>query len=35
MMTIGVLGWGTAAAVELVGRRITRWLPARQPGGAR
>ncbi|MEV4641352.1 ABC transporter permease [Actinoplanes sp. NPDC049548] len=33
MITIGVLGWGTAAAVELLGRRVTRWLPAR--GGAR
>jgi NitT/TauT family transport system permease protein len=35
MVTIGVLGWGTAAAVELLGRRVTRWLPARQPGGTR
>ena len=35
MVTIGVLGWGTAAAVELLGRRVTRWLPARQTGGAR
>ncbi|HYN92569.1 MAG TPA: ABC transporter permease [Pilimelia sp.] len=35
MVTIGVLGWGTAAAVELLGRRVTRWLPARQAGGAR
>lgn len=35
MVTIGVLGWGTAAAVELLGRRVTRWLPARQAGGTR
>ncbi len=35
MVTIGVLGWGTAAAVELLGRRVTRWLPARQAGGVR
>jgi len=35
MVTIGVLGWGTSAAVELLGRRATRWLPARQTGGAR
>ncbi|SDI14641.1 NitT/TauT family transport system permease protein [Nonomuraea jiangxiensis] len=27
MATIGLLGWLTSAAVELVGRRITRWLP--------
>ncbi|MFB4268582.1 ABC transporter permease [Nonomuraea sp. GTA35] len=27
MITIGVLGWLTSAAVELVGRRVTRWLP--------
>jgi NitT/TauT family transport system permease protein len=27
MLTIGLLGWTTSAAVELVGRRITRWLP--------
>lgn len=35
MVTIGVLGWGTAAAVELLGRRVTRWLPARQLGDPR
>jgi NitT/TauT family transport system permease protein len=35
MVTIGVLGWATSAAVELLGRRVTRWLPARRPGGAR
>ncbi len=27
IITIGVLGFLTSAAVELVGRRITRWLP--------
>jgi NitT/TauT family transport system permease protein len=27
IITIGVLGFGTSAAVELLGRRITRWLP--------
>ncbi|WIM99294.1 ABC transporter permease [Actinoplanes oblitus] len=27
MITIGVLGWATAGAVELLGRRVTRWLP--------
>ena len=26
MITIGVLGWATSAAVELIGRRLTRWL---------
>ena len=35
MVTIGVLGWATAAAVELLGRRVTRWPPARRPGGVR
>ncbi|MCA2216636.1 ABC transporter permease [Jidongwangia harbinensis] len=35
MVTIGVLGWGTAAAVELLGRRVTHWLPARRTGGHR
>ncbi|GLZ10430.1 putative nitrate ABC transporter, permease protein [Actinomadura sp. NBRC 104425] len=34
MTTIGVLGWGTSAAVELAGRRVTRWLP-RAEGGPR
>ncbi|GAA2895889.1 putative nitrate ABC transporter, permease protein [Actinoplanes cyaneus] len=29
MITIGVLGWATAGAVELAGRRATRWLPSR------
>ncbi|GAA4603374.1 NitT/TauT family transport system permease protein [Actinoplanes octamycinicus] len=27
MITIGVLGWATAGTVELLGRRVTRWLP--------
>jgi len=27
MLTIGLLGWGTSSAVELLGRRVTRWLP--------
>ncbi|GAB2926187.1 ABC transporter permease [Nonomuraea fastidiosa] len=27
MITIGLLGWLTSAAVELAGRRLTRWLP--------
>jgi NitT/TauT family transport system permease protein len=27
IITIGVLGFSTAAAVELIGRRATRWLP--------
>jgi NitT/TauT family transport system permease protein len=27
IITIGALGFGTAAAIELIGRRATRWLP--------
>jgi NitT/TauT family transport system permease protein len=27
IITIGVLGFATAAAIELIGRRATRWLP--------
>ncbi|HEX3784089.1 MAG TPA: ABC transporter permease [Pseudonocardiaceae bacterium] len=27
MLTIGLLGWLTSTAVELAGRRVTRWLP--------
>ncbi|GII00118.1 ABC transporter permease [Planobispora takensis] len=27
MITIGVLGWLTSAAIELIGRRATGWLP--------
>ncbi|MDX2938582.1 ABC transporter permease [Streptomyces ipomoeae] len=27
MVTIGLLGWLTSTAVELVGRRLTHWLP--------
>ena len=30
ILTIGVLGFVTSAAVELVGRRVTRWLPRGQ-----
>jgi NitT/TauT family transport system permease protein len=30
IITIGVLGFGTAATVELIGRRATRWLPRAQ-----
>ncbi|MEU1402525.1 ABC transporter permease [Streptomyces sp. NPDC005728] len=35
MVTIGVLGWVTSTAVELLGRRLTRWLPrtSHLPGG--
>ncbi|HLL64976.1 MAG TPA: ABC transporter permease [Micromonosporaceae bacterium] len=32
MATIGVLGWATSGAVEIAGRRATRWLPARARG---
>ncbi len=32
IFTIGVLGFATSAAVELVGRRATRWLPRAQEG---
>ncbi|MFI0960842.1 ABC transporter permease [Streptomyces sp. NPDC021080] len=42
MVTIGVLGWITSTAVEILGRRLTRWLPrtsyvpgARAPRAAR
>ncbi|MEN3540404.1 ABC transporter permease [Microbispora sp. ZYX-F-249] len=34
MASIGVLGWVTSASVELLGRRLTRWLP-RGEGGTR
>ncbi|MFD7134064.1 ABC transporter permease [Streptomyces sp. NPDC059894] len=27
MVTIGILGWATSTAVELLGRRLTHWLP--------
>lgn len=33
IITIGVLGFATSAAVELVGRRVTRWLPRAQEEG--
>ncbi|MFJ6690056.1 ABC transporter permease [Streptomyces sp. NPDC091294] len=32
MVTIGVLGWLTSTAVELLGRRLTRWLPRTAQG---
>lgn len=32
IITIGVLGFATSAAVELLGRRVTRWLPRAQEG---
>ncbi|MFF3402625.1 ABC transporter permease [Streptomyces sp. NPDC002659] len=32
MATIGVLGWLTSTAVELAGRRVTRWLPRTEHG---
>ncbi|NBE55905.1 ABC transporter permease [Streptomyces boluensis] len=34
MVTIGLLGWLTSTAVEVLGRRLTRWLP-RTEGAAR
>jgi NitT/TauT family transport system permease protein len=30
MLTIGALGWATSGCVELVGRRLTRWLSSEQ-----
>lgn len=30
MLTIGAIGWLTSAGVELVGRRLTRWLASEQ-----
>ncbi|RZT12439.1 NitT/TauT family transport system permease protein [Mycobacterium sp. BK558] len=30
IITIGVLGFATSAAVEVIGRRVTRWLPRGQ-----
>ncbi|QKW08509.1 ABC transporter permease [Streptomyces sp. NA04227] len=33
MVTIGALGWLTSTAVEVTGRRATRWLPGRGEGG--
>jgi NitT/TauT family transport system permease protein len=32
IITIGVLGFATSAAVELIGRRATRWLPRGETG---
>ncbi|MFD9596736.1 ABC transporter permease [Kitasatospora sp. NPDC059973] len=34
MVTIGLLGWATSGAVELVGRRLTAWLPPAGPQGS-
>lgn len=33
IITIGVLGFATSATVELVGRRLTRWLPRGEGNG--
>jgi NitT/TauT family transport system permease protein len=33
IITIGALGFGTSAAVELLGRRLTRWLPRGEENG--
>jgi sulfonate transport system permease protein len=33
IITIGVLGFATSAAVELIGRRVTRWLPRAEENG--
>ncbi|OBG34184.1 ABC transporter permease [Mycolicibacter heraklionensis] len=33
IITIGVLGFATSAAVETVGRRLTRWLPRSEENG--
>ena len=30
MVTIGALGWLTSGCVELLGRRLTRWLSSEQ-----
>jgi NitT/TauT family transport system permease protein len=30
MLSIGAIGWLTSSCVELLGRRLTRWLPADQ-----
>jgi NitT/TauT family transport system permease protein len=32
MVTIGILGWSTSAAIELLGRYATRWLPRAKDG---
>jgi NitT/TauT family transport system permease protein len=33
MLTIGLLGWLTSAGIELLGRRVTRWLPRTERPG--
>lgn len=35
MLSIGAIGWLTSGSVELVGRRLTRWLASEQQGGQR
>ncbi|MFJ9855091.1 ABC transporter permease [Streptomyces sp. NPDC101150] len=35
MATIGLLGWLTSTAVEVLGRRVTRWLPRTATGPSR
>ncbi|MFI8521935.1 ABC transporter permease [Streptomyces sp. NPDC085481] len=35
MATIGALGWLTSTAVEMLGRRVTRWLPQPATGAPR
>lgn len=32
MITIGILGWLTSGAVEILGRKVTRWLPRAKEG---
>lgn len=34
MLTIGVCGWLTSSAVELIGHRVTTWLPRHAEGGS-
>ncbi|MBE3012036.1 ABC transporter permease [Microbispora sp. NEAU-D428] len=34
MASIGVLGWVASASVELLGRRLTRWLPSADEGAS-
>jgi NitT/TauT family transport system permease protein len=34
MLSIGVLGFLTAAGLELLGRRVTSWLPQRVEGAS-
>jgi NitT/TauT family transport system permease protein len=32
MLSIGAIGWLTSGAVELLGKRLTRWLASEQGG---